>query len=61
MSIQSAEEEAPSAALEKRVAKAQRGGDRQTLLAKVQPLLLEDFKSEDVANLPWSGAIWSAI
>jgi len=52
MSIQPAEEEAPSAALEKRVAKAQRGGDRQTLLAKVQPLLLEDFKSEDVANLP---------
>ena len=52
MSIQPAEEEAASAALEKPVAKAERGGDRQALLAKVQPLLLEDFKSEEVASLP---------
>ncbi len=52
MSIQPAEEEAASAALEKPVAKAERGGDRQALLAKVQPLLLEDFKSEEVATLP---------
>jgi pilus assembly protein CpaF len=51
MSIQSAEEEAPSAALQQRADKA-RGSDRQALLAKVQPLLLEDFKSEDVARLP---------
>jgi pilus assembly protein CpaF len=52
MSIQPAEEEVPNATPEKRVAKSDRGSDRQALLAKVQPLLLEDFKSEDVATLP---------
>ena len=52
MSIQPAEQQAANAALEKRAATADRGGDRQALLAKVQPLLLEDFKSEDVATLP---------
>ena len=52
MSIQSAEEEVPNAAPDKQVAKTDRGSDRQAMLAKVQPLLLEDFKSEDVAILP---------
>jgi len=50
MSIQSAEDRVPSAA-QQRAVKAS-GSDRQALLAKVQPLLLEDFKSEDVARLP---------
>jgi len=52
MSMQPAQDEGASAALEKPAAKGSRGGDRQALLAKVQPLLLEDFKSEDVATLP---------
>ncbi len=50
MSIQSAEDRVPSAA-QQRAVKAS-GSDRQALLAKVQPLLLEDFKSEDVDRLP---------